>query len=98
MGHYPGPGFKGSQRITPRGGDGDWPPGVLDTRGEHPWPRGLAIGLGIKDHPARVATFLDELATGQLSDDAQGFFSNIASFWENLPPSGKDASTSVDMT
>lgn len=65
------------------------PLGVFDTKVEHPWPHGVAIGLWIKDHLPLAATFLDELAAGQLSDEAKGFFSNVASFWENLPPSGE---------
>lgn len=64
------------------------PPGVDANQVSYPWTQGTEIGRYIQANELAVAAYLQELNQGQpLSPEAAKFFSDVASFWENLPPS-----------
>ena len=62
------------------------PSGASSDLAAHPWKQGLEITGWLEADIERFIRLIDQIASHKYTSETLEFISNLASFWENLPP------------
>ncbi|MGF2687273.1 hypothetical protein ACQUWM_12285 [Marinobacter sp. DUT-3] len=65
---------------------------------DHPFKQGVDLIDYLRDDEKHSVNLINNIRNDYLSDDEHRFISNVASFWENLPPSAEEKCGVVAIT
>jgi hypothetical protein len=66
------------------------PAGVDSSKAMHPWNQGVEITAWIERDIPRAIAVIQDIANANFTPQALAFLSELASFWENLPPAAEE--------